>query len=534
MPHLNLPSTASAAEAALHYAWRPSGRPMIAEASPDELAPVWDGLAEAEPEPTEPLVLPTARVACLPEPAVYRLPPRDLDAERATLGSLLIDPDALGEVSAFLAPSVFYRQIHGLIYGAIVAIDARGEPLDVVTVAAELERTGDLKAVGGAAFLSSLANETPTAVHVRQYGRLVADRSRERSTIQAARRIAEAAYERDPNLDQRVSEIVASLPRSASRAMKIGNRTAFDLLWCDAPPPLAGPYLTPEGPTVIYARGGTGKGVVCCWFIKRLVAAGHVVMIIDYEGHQREWGSRLRGLGLSDVELANVHYRAPWGPDWTTQTGALAVVADLIRDDAERLGVTYLVVDSFSVATSNGDTMGGEQAAREYFSALARIGLPSCTIAHVRGDSGRFPDRPFGSVFVHNLARETWAVERLGDGQSESGSDLPRMGAHLLSLELRNKKANAGPLCPAQFVTFSFFGDGKIEVSTDRPADHSIADLAADVLARGPATLAAITAAIKEDAGRIVTEDSLRTTLKRHPRRFEESSSGRPKTWSAQ
>lgn len=313
----------------------------------------------------------------------------------------------------------------------------------------------------------------------------------------------------------------------------IGTRTALDLRHGTPPAQLVDPFLTPEGPTVIYARGGTGKGLIACWLVCQLVATGHVVMIVDFEGHEREWGSRLRGLGLTDEELSRVHYRAPFGADWTAPTGALATVAALVGEDADRLGVTYLVVDSYSVATSNGDTMGGEAAAREYFSGLATIGLPSTTIAHVRGDSGKFPDRPFGSVFVHNLARETWALERLGDNPDEMPDpDEIRFGPHVVSLELRNKKANARPTSPARFITFSFFADGTIEVTTDRPSGRSVADLAADALADEPLTLSKLVAAIKEDTGQVVSEDALRVTLKRYPRRFEQSTSGRPRTWA--
>jgi len=265
---------------------------------------------------------------------------------------------------------------------------------------------------------------------------------------------------------------------------------------------------------------------------RQLVRAGYVVMVADFEGHEMEWGSRLRGLGLADDELGRIHYRAPFGTDWTAPTGALSAVAGAIRDDAARLGVTYLMVDSYSVATSNGDTMGGEAAAREYFSGLARIGLPSLTIAHVRGDSGKFPERPFGSVFVHNLARETWAVERIGDDDAETiDPDEVRFGPYVVALELRNKKANARPKSPAQFVTFSFFADGSIEVTTDLPAGRSVADLAADALADGPLTLPKIAAAIKEDTGEAVTADTLGRTFRRHPLRFVASGT-RPKTWA--
>ena len=80
----------------------------------------------------------------------------------------------------------------------------------------------------------------------------------------------------------------------------IGTRTALDLL-CGAPPDqLVGPFLTPEGATIVYGKGGVGKGVLTCYLIKRLEEGGHIVLVVDFEGHEREWGSRLRGLGLTD------------------------------------------------------------------------------------------------------------------------------------------------------------------------------------------------------------------------------------------
>jgi hypothetical protein len=310
----------------------------------------------------------------------------------------------------------------------------------------------------------------------------------------------------------------------------IGTRTAADLRHGPPPPQLVGQFLTPEGPTVCYARGGTGKTTLACYLAQQLVAAGGCVMVVDFEGHEREWGGRLRGLGVSDEDLARIHYRAPFGPDWEAPTGSLAKVAELIRDDAAALGVTYLMVDSYSVATSSGDTMGGEQAAREYFSGLAMIGLPSLTIAHVRGDAGKFPDRPFGSVFVHNLARETWAIERLGEDQVDVEDDPYQ--PNVVALELRNKKANARAASRTQFLTFTFFADGSIETNADRHGGRSIADLAADALADGPLTMPKLIAAIREDTGQVVPEDSLRSALKRSPQRFEQSAGTRPRSWA--
>jgi hypothetical protein len=236
-------------------------------------------------------------------------------------------------------------------------------------------------------------------------------------------------------------------------------------------------------------------------------------------------------MGATDEELVRIHYRAPFGADWTAETGALSKVAELIRDDAARLGVTYLIVDSYSVATSNGDTMGGEAAAREYFTALARIGLPSLTIAHVRGDAGKFPDRPFGSVFVHNLARESWAVERVGEDPVDDVEDDPYQ-PNVVALELRNKKSNGRATSRPQFITFTFYADSTIEVTTDRPGGRSVAQLVEDALADGPLPIKGIIAAIREDTGQLLTENTLRSALTRHPQRFAQATGSRPRPWS--
>jgi hypothetical protein len=189
-------------------------------------------------------------------------------------------------------------------------------------------------------------------------------------------------------------------------------------------------------------------------------------------------------------------------------------------------------VDSYSVATSNGDTMGGETAAREYFNGLATIGLPSLTIAHVTGNAGRFPDKPFGSVFVHNLARETWAVEQIGNEEPETDPDLLRLVPNVVQLELRNKKSNNRRVSTAQFVAVSWNLDGTIDVTTDRPSSRNLVEVVADVLVDEPMTTKAIVAAIREDTGDEVKESTVRVVLMRHPLRFQVAGTGRTKTWT--
>lgn len=306
--------------------------------------------------------------------------------------------------------------------------------------------------------------------------------------------------------------------------ISIGTRTLADLPYGPPEPQLLDPFLTPDGTTIIYGKGNVGKGMLSIYFACRLVRAGNTIMIVDYEHHEREWGNRARRMGFSEKELRKVHYRAPFGQEWTAKRGALLDVADLLRVDCDALDVQYLIVDSYTAATSTGDAMGGAAGAQEFYEGLTKIGRPNLVIAHVAGASQRFPDKPFGSVFVHNFARETWAVESLADEFDEQPFDpsthnvLPTV----MPLELRNKKLNTGSRPRPQFISFSFFPNGNIDVDQQQPKGRSYADLAEHALSdqNTPRTIAELIKDIREDTGETLQENSLRKALEGNPTRF--------------
>jgi replicative DNA helicase len=126
---------------------------------------------------------------------IDRLPPHSLEAEEALLGSLLIDPDAIFEVSSFLRPDAFYRNQNKWVYEAILALNDRHEPLDLITLTEELRRREQLEEVGGEAYIISLINAVPTAINAMSYGRLVEAASLRRKMIGAASTIANLAYD---------------------------------------------------------------------------------------------------------------------------------------------------------------------------------------------------------------------------------------------------------------------------------------------------------------------------------------------------
>jgi len=148
---------------------------------------------------------------------IDRLPPQSIEAEQSVLGAILIDRDTMIEIADFLKPEDFYRQAHGRIYAVMLDLSERREPIDIVTVSEALERTGDLEAVGGRAYLGTLSNSTPTAVHAAQYARIVERKSLLRNLIGAAGKIAGIGYE-DP------AEIQEAIDRAESELFAVSQR----------------------------------------------------------------------------------------------------------------------------------------------------------------------------------------------------------------------------------------------------------------------------------------------------------------------
>jgi replicative DNA helicase len=132
---------------------------------------------------------------------IDRLPPQNAEAEEAVLGSLLMDPEAVGKVSPFLKPEDFYRERNGTIYSVMLEIYDRHQPVDFLTVSDELKRTGRYEDVGGLGYLSHLVGVVPTAVHVEHYARIVERTAVKRRLISAAGKIAGVAYDDTLDLD---------------------------------------------------------------------------------------------------------------------------------------------------------------------------------------------------------------------------------------------------------------------------------------------------------------------------------------------
>ncbi|WP_280450633.1 replicative DNA helicase [Nocardia cyriacigeorgica] len=123
-----------------------------------------------------------------------RQPPHDMAAEQSVLGGMLLSKDAIADVVEALRPGDFYRPAHQAIYDTILDLYGRGEPADPVTVAAGLDRRGELKRIGGAPYLVTLTQTVPTAANAGYYAEIVAEKAILRRLVEAGTRIVQYGY----------------------------------------------------------------------------------------------------------------------------------------------------------------------------------------------------------------------------------------------------------------------------------------------------------------------------------------------------
>ncbi|MFC1873928.1 replicative DNA helicase [Chloroflexota bacterium] len=162
-----------------------------------------------------------------------KLPPHDLDAEEAVIGSLLIDGTAIFNIATFLEPLDFYHEQNKLLYGACLALFQRPEPaaINQITVAQEMDRQGKLEACGGAAYLSHLVSIVPTSLDVVHYAQIVNRLAISRHLIEAARQIESIGYQADPDVDNslnKAEDVLYKLRRGQSTRGFIHVRQVLD------------------------------------------------------------------------------------------------------------------------------------------------------------------------------------------------------------------------------------------------------------------------------------------------------------------
>lgn len=159
-----------------------------------------------------------------------KIPPQNIEAEQSVLGSLLLDKDALVKVADFLRAEDFYRDDHSQIYQAILRLYEKRKPIDVVTLTDYLETEKKLKEIGGASYLTTLANAVPTAANVVTYAQIIQQKATLRRLISSATTIAELGYDEQTEIETILDKAESTLFSVSQKFIKQYFTSVKDVL----------------------------------------------------------------------------------------------------------------------------------------------------------------------------------------------------------------------------------------------------------------------------------------------------------------
>ena len=318
-----------------------------------------------------------------------KVPPHDDTAEQSVLGAILIDKDAMVDVAEFLRPEHFYKDSHAKIFAAMLSLYEAHEPVDVITLTAELKKAGELKDVGGASYLSDLLNVVPTAAHAERYGRIILEHATKRKLIEAAAKLNELAFNEEGSaqkiLDHAEQELFAISQDSTRRdflPIKDALASSFDRLdelhkragglrgvatgFSDLDFKLAG--LQDSNLIILAARPGTGKTAMILNIAQYVAVHDKVpVGIFSLEMSQEELVDRLL-VAQADIDAWKLKTGKLTDDDFTRLSEAMGELAEApifiddtagasileMRTKARRLqvehGVKLIIVDYLQLA----------------------------------------------------------------------------------------------------------------------------------------------------------------------------------------
>lgn len=330
-------------------------------------------------------------------PAV-RVPPHDLEAERALLGALLLSRDARDAVASLIAPADYYRPAHAEVLASILALHGRGEPADPISVAADLKARDKLDLVGGMATLVDLQAEAPGTANAAHYARIITDHARRRRLIGATLDLVEKAWTaEDPAaavLDQQ--ETLTALGTSFRSTSNLRRADVGEILDGGAPLVEAEILERIDGRALFYAGAintlqaapSVGKSWVACTAIAQVLEQGGAAVYLDWEDSPAGIVGRLLALGVDHHAIRSrfLYARAEggWGP---AEAGdALAMVKEVNADLVIIDGVAESLAHDGLDENDNGEvTTWGNRVPRP----LAWAGCCVVLLDHTKKDTDK-------------------------------------------------------------------------------------------------------------------------------------------------
>ena len=146
-----------------------------------------------------------------------KVPPHSSEAERAVIGSMMLDRIAISKAIEIIEPESFYDEIHKTIYESIISLFEKGISVDIITLAEELKKTEKLEFTGGAYYLTEINSSTPTSANVEYYAHIIQEEFLKRCLIQAAGLILNNGYDETTDALEEVDKAEAEIFKIAEK-----------------------------------------------------------------------------------------------------------------------------------------------------------------------------------------------------------------------------------------------------------------------------------------------------------------------------
>ena len=131
-----------------------------------------------------------------------RIPPQNIDSEKALLGAIMIKPEALHDINDVISPDSFYAEKHRIIYNSMLELYSRNEPIDLLSLSTKLKESKSLDQIGGSSYLAEIVNGVPSAANASHYANIVQNKSTLRNLISVGDQIAEMGYLEDVDIEE--------------------------------------------------------------------------------------------------------------------------------------------------------------------------------------------------------------------------------------------------------------------------------------------------------------------------------------------
>ena len=164
------------------------------------------------------------------EDATYKVPPQNIEAEQSVLGAILIENTALYKAIEIIGIDDFYKEAHKKIFLSMIELSEKNEAIDLVTLTEYLRKKNELDSVGGATYLSLLANTVPTAANIKYHSKIIYEKALLRNLINTATEIVSYGYENSRDIEELLDYAENAIFRISERKIKPSFSAIKDII----------------------------------------------------------------------------------------------------------------------------------------------------------------------------------------------------------------------------------------------------------------------------------------------------------------